>query len=82
MPRELKDTKHNAYHRVASMKYYNSVNGRLKARLKYLRNKHKDNPEMMAIVNDPDMEIMDKIETIKIQEFKNKIDKLREKKPE
>ena len=79
MPRELKDTKHNAYHREASMKYYNTPKGRMNAKLKYLRTKYKDEPDILAIVNDESIDKMERIERVKILGLRVKMKKLQEK---
>ena len=78
MVRELIDSKHNAYHRGASKKYYNTPNGRLTAKLKYLRNKHKDVPEILNILNDATLEKQMRIEKIKVMELRVKMDKLKQ----
>lgn len=69
MPRTVKETKYNAYHRQASNKYYHTPNGRITAKLYYLRKKHSDNTEMLNILNDTTLDKMERYEKVKHKEL-------------
>lgn len=70
---EEEKEKHYAKCRECNKRKYHADNGRLKGQLKYYKYKYIDNEYVINIVNDREMQLIDKINTIKMYNFEQRL---------